>query len=152
MILGMEIGMIIFGVVSLTTGRLTLSKTRAVTGPLARGLAVVLLLPIPLAYTAHGFVHATFVTHGRRVGTDSRFVWSVIAVEAVITVLCLGIVYAVGLANAVDPTAAKEKQGKELPLRLEVALQPSPLPTARPLSTHVCQSARDQTCHSRLES
>src|SRR5438552_1663107 len=57
MILGMEIGMIIFGIVTLTTGKLTLSKSKVVTGSLARHLGFLLLAPVPVAYTAHGFVH-----------------------------------------------------------------------------------------------
>jgi hypothetical protein len=112
MILGMQIGMLIYGIMTLTSGKLTLSKTRVVSGPLARYLAFLLLAPVPLAYTAHGFLHADFATRGKKVGNDSTFRWTMIGVEAGITVLCLAIVYGVGFACAENPMKRKEDEAE----------------------------------------
>jgi hypothetical protein len=113
--MGAEIAMIVLGILTLATGKLTLAKKRVVTGPLARRLGIVLLLPIPLAYTAHGFVHYHFLTRGKLVGNSGGFFWTMVAVEAAIVLLCLGFVYAVGWTNATDPTADKEKLEGEPP-------------------------------------
>jgi hypothetical protein len=52
MILGLEIGMLIAGIMALAQGKLTLSKKQVVEGVAARLAGVVLILPVPLAFTA----------------------------------------------------------------------------------------------------
>jgi hypothetical protein len=108
MIFGAELGMIVLGIVTLATGRLTFSKKRVVNGPLARRLSIVLFLPIPFAYVAHGFLHASFVTRGKPVGNSSTFYWTMVAIEAAIVILCMAIVYGIGWTRATDPTADKK--------------------------------------------
>ena len=108
MILGAILGMLVVAVITFATGKLTLSKTKVVTGPLARQLAIILLLPLPLTYTAEGFVHLHFVNNKLPVGTSNRFFWTLVVVKLAIIVACIAVVYAIGLANAIDPTAPTE--------------------------------------------
>jgi hypothetical protein len=104
MILGAEIGMLMLGIYAIVTGRVPLTKTKVLTGPLARPLGSLLLAPIPVAYLAHGFLHAHFVTNRKPVG-GSQFLWTMIGVEGAIVIVCLAIFYIVAWANATDPTA-----------------------------------------------
>jgi hypothetical protein len=110
MILGLQIGMLIYGIMALISGKLTLSKTRVVTGPMARYLAIVLLAPVPVAYLAHGSLHANFLARGKMAGNENGFRWTMIGVEAAITLLCFGVVFGVGWASAGDPTKRREDE------------------------------------------
>ena len=55
MILGAEIGLLVYGIIVLIRGRYSLGKGKTVTGSRARLLGAVCMAPIPLAMTA-GFV------------------------------------------------------------------------------------------------
>src|SRR5262249_39010783 len=62
MILGLEIGMLIAGLMALITGKVTLSKSRVIVGAPARVAGGFLLLPVPLAFAIGltiGYVQAT---------------------------------------------------------------------------------------------
>ena len=50
MILGAEIGLLIYGIYSLATGKYSLSKGKVLTGGKARLLGVLCMLPLPLAF------------------------------------------------------------------------------------------------------
>ena len=52
MILGAEIGLLIYGIYSLATGKYSLSKGKVLTGGKARLLGVLCMLPLPLAFIA----------------------------------------------------------------------------------------------------
>ncbi len=114
MILGAEIGMLVIGILTLVSGKLVLARTRVVTGAFARQLAWVLLAPIPLAYTAHGFVHQWFVERHLPVGNSNRFYWTLVAVEATIVVLCGATVYLLGWWHAIDPARQHDEDASEL--------------------------------------
>src|SRR5262249_30636375 len=51
MILGLEIALLIMGIIALITGKLTLNRTCVVRGTNARVLGVIALLPLPVAFT-----------------------------------------------------------------------------------------------------
>jgi hypothetical protein len=110
MILGLEIGMIIYGLIALMTGKFIVTKVRVVTGKLARQLGFILLMPIPIAYTAHGLVHYRFVRDRRPVGADSTFVWTMIAVEAGIVICCFATAYAIGWFATSYPKVFEESE------------------------------------------
>lgn len=55
MILGAEIGLLVYGIIVLILGRYSMGKGRIINGSRARLLGVVCLAPIPLSMTA-GFV------------------------------------------------------------------------------------------------
>ena len=57
MILGIEIALIVVGILALARGRMTLSKTKVVVGAPARLLGLLALTPLPLAFMI-GFVYA----------------------------------------------------------------------------------------------
>ena len=56
----LEIAMLIWGIVIMVTGKLKVSKTKEVRGMAARGLAVLLILPLPLIFLA-GVIYGLMV-------------------------------------------------------------------------------------------
>ena len=52
MILGAEIGLLIYGIYSLATGKYSLNKGKVLTGGKARLLGILCMLPLPLAFIA----------------------------------------------------------------------------------------------------
>ena len=71
MILGAEIGLLVYGIIVLIRGRYNLGKGRTVTGSRARLLGAVCLAPIPLAMTAGfaiGFLNPEAQIAGRLQG------------------------------------------------------------------------------------
>jgi hypothetical protein len=98
MILGMEIGMLVVGLIALCTGKLTLSKKRVVTGGWARGIGVVLLMPLPLAFLAGvaiGFLRAT----GGLTMPEGEFRILLTTAEAAIAFSCAGLAFALAASR-----------------------------------------------------
>jgi hypothetical protein len=114
MIRGLEIAMIVWGIYILVTGNLSLGKNRVVMGPPARKLAFILLAPVPVAYIASGAIHAHFVTQGKPVGTDSTFVWTMIAAEAGIVLLCFGAFTALAWVQAGEQNAIAQNPSEPI--------------------------------------
>jgi hypothetical protein len=122
MIFGMAIGLLIVGVMTLATGKFTLTKTRAVTGPFARTLAFMMLAPFPLMYTAEGFIHMHFVQNNKKVGNDPTFVWTVIAVKGAIVLLCFIVPYVLGWLQVLElERTGNPVDGKPINPPLDVA-------------------------------
>jgi phage FluMu protein Com len=146
MILGAEIGLIIFGIYALITGKLTLSKNRIVRGTAARLLAVIALLPLPLSLAVIFTVGMVVVSRG---GTfdpsegSARLKFSLI--EAGIVVGCLIAVYAIGLPVAARQAArralveemedAEDADEWEAPTRSSQRRAERPMPPPVPSST-----------------
>ncbi len=102
MILGLEIGMLIVGILALVRGELRLTPTRVVRGEARKIAAVLLLAPVPLTYFLAGFVTA---------GRVPRFPnWNLIALEAAVAVGCLilagALAYFAGEEGTSSPVAA----------------------------------------------
>jgi len=117
MLLFLEIGLVIFGIYALVTGKLTLSKNRIVRGAAARLIAVVALLPLPLSL-AIGFI-VGFIAAGRGEFLDPtnqslRLKFGLM--EAGITIACLIAVYAIGM-----PVAARQAARRALVEEMEDA-------------------------------
>lgn len=105
MILGAEIGMLIFGLVALVRGKLTLTKTRIVRGPMARVLGIVAMLPLPLSIGVGVLIgFAMAVQHRRFVPDEWHGTFAI--VEGGIIVACLVVVYALGWSFAETPISA----------------------------------------------
>src|SRR5437773_1370836 len=102
MILGAEIGLLVLGIYGLTTGKLTLSKTRVVEGPAARWLAVVCMLPLPLSFVVGFVIGFTTAARGQPWNPDS-WRWTLILIEGGIVVACVAVVYTVGWGLAEHP-------------------------------------------------
>ena len=117
MVLGAEIGMIIFGIYALITGKLTLTKNRIVRGTAARLIAVIALLPLPLTL-AIGLI-VGFIAAGRGQfldPTNPSLQLKYGLIDAGIMVACLIAVYAIGL-----PVAARQAARRALVEEMEDA-------------------------------
>ncbi len=118
MILGMEIALLVLGILALATGKLTLTRTRVVRGWPARLLGLLAILPLPLCFLV-GFILG-FITVARGQPFDvqaQRLTLSLI--EAGITLLCLVALYGIGwfladdLAAEVEPSRRRRRRSKE---------------------------------------
>jgi hypothetical protein len=107
--LGMGLALICLAIYALATGRLTLVKGRVVMGPLARKLALVLLLPLPLSYLAQTVMFSFYARGGIQIEKINSVRWTIMIIDGAIVLLCLGVVYAVGWSRAVDPAAQNQK-------------------------------------------
>jgi phage FluMu protein Com len=117
MILGAEIGLIIFGIYAMVTGKLTLTKTHIVRGTAARLIAVIALLPLPLSLAVIFTAGILAVNRGAILDpndSSARLKYSLI--EAGIVVGCLIAVYAIGW-----PVAARQAARRALVEEMEEA-------------------------------
>jgi hypothetical protein len=107
MIMGAEIGMLVLGLIALATGKLRLGKKRVVTGPLAKQLGMVLLLPIPATWLLKAMVDMSYVSKGRVVpdASNTEYLWALILIEGLVVIACLAVVYALGWDKGIDPSA-----------------------------------------------
>jgi hypothetical protein len=111
MIIGAEIGLIVFGLIALIRGKMTFTRNRVLEGPLARVLGAVALLPIPVSFVIAFALAALFIAQGKPVdGPD--FKWKAIAIEASTVVFFLVLIYAIGLPNAGPPDSKRRKPRK----------------------------------------
>jgi len=103
MILGLEIGMLIVGIMALVKGTVTLSKTRVVEGVPARIAGVIMLLPLPLSF-AGGFMlgASRAMTKGGQVNVQ-EFQTTLIIMEVAIVLSCLAIGVVIALAASKHP-------------------------------------------------
>jgi len=89
MILGVEIALIVFGIMALAKGELKIGKTKSVKGGAARLLGLVGLLPIPLALV---------IILGMKLTQDQQT--TAILIELGIVVACAVVMFGVGAALA----------------------------------------------------
>ncbi len=81
MILGMEIGLAIYGVLALIRGKFTVSSKKVVTGTAAYVLGLLSLCPMPLAFV----VIIGLVSSGK-VDPEGKDQWVLLAIEAGIVI------------------------------------------------------------------
>jgi hypothetical protein len=110
-ILGAEIGLIIFAIITMVRGKLVLTKNRVVTGVPARLLAIFGFLPLPLSLVI-GFALGFFlIATGQPIDqTRARIIGAV--VELGIIALCVAAVYGIGLMIARPPEPEPKWQPK----------------------------------------
>src|SRR5262245_24540363 len=97
MILGLEIGMLVAGLMALVSGKFTLIKNKTITGLSARLAGLVLLLPLPLSFVAGLVIALAKSAPGRPFNADA-FKGSFALLELAIALACLlvsGGIYAV---------------------------------------------------------
>ncbi len=99
-----EIGLVLWGLTILITGRVTFTKTRIVEGRAARLIGVVLMLPAPLAFGLGVLIGLIYQLEGKRIPDDLPI--GFILVEFVLVLVCLLTALGIFLANA-------KEQGKE---------------------------------------
>jgi hypothetical protein len=106
MIMGAEIAMLVLGFVALVTGKMRLGKGKVVTGPLARYLGMVLLLPVPATLLIKSMVDLSYATKGQ-LAPDASIdsLWMLAGIEGLLVAACMAAVYAIGWDKAIDPNA-----------------------------------------------
>jgi hypothetical protein len=129
MILGAEIGLLVFAIITLVRGKLVLTKNRVVVGWKARVLAVFGLLPIPLSLLIAVVLAVVLAAGGQPVqpGTTVKVVGTV--VEIGIILLCVAAVYAIGLPLAGPPEPAPPRRQR---LSDDEDAEPASMPEAAP--------------------
>src|SRR5437879_1799730 len=65
MCLVLEIGMLIFGIIALITGKFTLTRNKVVYGVPARIIGVIMILPLPLGLLVAFVIIGALVAQGR---------------------------------------------------------------------------------------
>ena len=70
MLLGLEIGMFVIGLIALITGKITLSRGRSLRGVAVRLAGVALLLPIPVALAVVFAYGAYVAASGERLNEE----------------------------------------------------------------------------------
>jgi hypothetical protein len=94
-----EIISLVFGIIAVATGKLTMSKTKIVRGAPARVAGIFLILPLPLALVAGVVIAARFVAEGKVFDRANLPGW-VLAVEPAIFGVCFAIAMIIAIANA----------------------------------------------------
>jgi hypothetical protein len=109
MILGMEIGLAIFGILALVKGKMTLSKNKVVVGAPARLLGLLALMPLPVAFGV-GLLYALSEgpVNAGRVADDNKL--ALAAVEGGIVVLFAVLVFGIGAAVGITPQEAERRE------------------------------------------
>jgi hypothetical protein len=102
MILGLEIGMLIAGIVALFKGKFALTRNQVVEGATARVVGFVLLLPLPLAFAVGFLIGFNEAVNGNRVQT-ANLQGTLTLVEVVIVVACLGLAAGITLISGQKP-------------------------------------------------
>lgn len=114
MILGAEIGLLIFGLWSLIRGKVTVFGGRAVYGMPARLLGLLAMTPIPLAFLVGTlFVVASAPANPERFAEDNK--WALIGIEGGIVVLLTILILVIGEKLAIDPAdrRSRKRRGDE---------------------------------------
>lgn len=114
MILGMEIGLAIFGILALVRGKMTISKTKVVVGAPARLLGLFALTPLPLAFMA-GVIYAVREGGGNPQGfvANDNARLTLALIEGGIVVGVAIVVFAIGAMIAVPPQEAERRERTE---------------------------------------
>jgi hypothetical protein len=110
MILVLEIVMLIAGIAALVKGEIKWSKSRVTTGMVARIVGIIMLLPLPLAFTA-GFVLGAVQAATRHPANVASVRVTAIVIEVVIVLVCFLLALTVGLVSAHPP--AKKRPRRE---------------------------------------
>jgi hypothetical protein len=107
-ILGAEIGLMVFAIISLVRGKLVLTKNRVVTGVPARLLALIGFLPLPVSLVIGLALGAVLVARGQPIDQSRvRIIGGV--VELGIIVLCVAAIYGIGFMIAKPPEPERRR-------------------------------------------
>lgn len=106
LILGLEIGLIVFGLVALVRGKITVSKTKVVEGIPARLLGALALTPLPIAFMV-GVAIAATQPNPEQFVKDNQLTIALIEAGIVLGIGLLVVV--IGLVVGTDPAAARRR-------------------------------------------
>jgi hypothetical protein len=109
MILGMEIGLAIAGLLALIRGRMTISSTKVVEGTPAYLLGILAMCPLPLAFMV-GFVYgvANARQGNQQIGENEK--WILLGIEAALVIGIGVLIFIIGIAVATNPTKSKRRK------------------------------------------
>jgi hypothetical protein len=105
MILGMEIGLAIFGLIAMVKGKMTVSKNKVVVGAPARLLGLLALTPLPAALL---FVLLYVASQGGQINDDDK--WTVTGIEAGTVILIAILVFVLAAAVGITPKEAEQRE------------------------------------------
>jgi predicted Zn finger-like uncharacterized protein len=114
MILGLEIGMLIAGIVALVTGKLHLSKTNIIRGPAARLAGAMWVVPLPLALLVVFIILASMASSRGHPPTEQELknmqgTFTIIELAILVGFLILGIVLALVGPRAPEPRRRRRR-------------------------------------------
>jgi hypothetical protein len=108
MILGIEIAMIVVGLLALVRGKMTISKNKVVTGAAARLLGLVALTPLPVAFAAVAlYVAVSGVGDPERFVEDNKL--TIMLIEAGVVIGIAILVFGIGAAIGRPPEEKSEE-------------------------------------------
>lgn len=108
MILGVEIAMVVVGLLALVRGRMTISKTKVVEGLPARLLGLLALTPLPVVLVVGiVFVVASNPADPEKFAADNKLTLTLI--EAGIVIVIAILVFGIGAAIGKNPEEARRK-------------------------------------------
>jgi hypothetical protein len=110
MILGLEIGMLIVGIIALARGKFSLTKKQVVEGATARVVGFVLILPLPLAFAAGFVISFGQAAQGKQVQLED-LKGTLTMVELGIVAACLIVAVAITLVSAQAPASKRPPDG-----------------------------------------
>jgi hypothetical protein len=112
MILGMEIGLLIGGILALVRGRMSFSKNKVATGTPARIAGIIMLLPIPLAFGVI-FCYAFLMGASGAVVDENSLRGTAIVIEIAIVVLCFAVAMLIAGVFGESPFDVKKRKRLE---------------------------------------
>jgi hypothetical protein len=105
MILGIEIAMIVVGLLALVRGKMTVTGSKVVIGTPARLLGALALTPLPAAFVAViGYIALNAPADPEQFAQDKK--WTITAIEAGIVIGIAVLVFGIGAAIGVSPAEA----------------------------------------------
>jgi hypothetical protein len=107
----MEIGMLIWGIIALSTGKFMLTRNKVVYGPMARVIGAVLILPLPVALVVGLAVGVGFAAAGKQFNFEQAKLFS--PIEAGIIFVCFLIAMGIALATGVPVRKKRIPQDEE---------------------------------------
>jgi WD40 repeat protein len=128
MILGLEIGLLVAGLIALITGRLKLSKQRVATGAAARIAGLVFMLPLPLAVFVAVALSVGHASGGIAFNPDEWQRLSLVVELGLIGVCCLigfGIAFS---ASATQTDVERSEKPERARPRPQAKTEPAPEP------------------------
>jgi hypothetical protein len=112
MIQGVEIALLVIGLLAIIRGKLTISKTKVVTGAAARLLGLIALTPLPVALAAVAlYMAVSGVGDPERFADDNRMTLMLIEAGVVIGIAIL--VFGIGAAIGTDPARDQADEDDE---------------------------------------
>lgn len=109
MILGIEIAMLVIGLLALVRGKMTVTGSKVVVGVPARLLGALALTPLPAAFVAIiGFVALNAPADPEQFTQDKKL--TIMAIEAVIVIGIAVLVFGIGAAIGISPAEAERRE------------------------------------------